>query len=99
MKLFHLLPAAASIPTCEAPCTAPGQVLIAGGDTNTAERYDPVAKTFTPTRGSMLEERSYFSADSRMPIKFSDTVILTGGDDPIGEPLTSTDIYLPPISQ
>ena len=55
-----------------------GKVLIAGGDTNIAELYDPAAGTWTPT-GSMLESRQFFTATLLQDGRVLVAGVLTGG--------------------
>jgi hypothetical protein len=78
---------------------ADGRVLIAGGrrflagqlkdeTLRTAEIYDPVAKTFSPT-GSMNEARAF----SRATLLLGGRVLIAGGFD--NGPLTSSELYDP----
>jgi hypothetical protein len=76
---------------------ADGRVLIAGGrrflagkdeTLRTAEIYDPVVKTFSPT-GSMNEARAW----SRATLLLDGRVLIAGGFD--NGPLTSAELYDP----
>ena len=72
-----------------------GKVLIAGGGTDpsvplaSAELYDPVSKTFSPT-GSMGTARAYHTA-TLLP---GGTVLIAGGTGPSGR-LASAELYDP----
>lgn len=84
-------------------CSADGKVLIAGGftgkqvgtqftlPTNTAELYDPVAKTFTPTIGPMHIARATASATA-LP---DSTVLIAGGATSGGQDTATAEIYDP----
>jgi len=75
-----------------------GKVLIAGGNNNsaagsnglnTAELYDPVAKTFTASHGTMSTTRTRHTAT----LLLDGTVLLAGGDN--STTVTTADIYDP----
>jgi hypothetical protein len=75
-----------------------GKVLIAGGNNNsaagsnglnTAELYDPVAKTFTASHGTMSTTRTRHTAT----LLVDGTVLLAGGDN--STTVTTADIYDP----
>jgi Kelch motif/Galactose oxidase, central domain len=75
-----------------------GKVLIAGGRNvnaaglnglNTAELYDPVAKTFTASHGTMSTTRTRHTAT----LLLDGTVLLAGGDN--STTVTTADIYDP----
>jgi hypothetical protein len=73
-----------------------GKVLVAGGIgangvVATAELYDPAAGTFTAT-GSMGTERRNHTATL---LPSSGTVLIVGGNDQSGQPLSSAEIYNP----
>lgn len=78
-----------------------GTVLIAGGSNNstitsTAEIYDPISGSFTPTLGNMSVGRAYHSA-TLLP---DGKVLIAGGIAPVGSPccygaVNSADIYDP----
>jgi hypothetical protein len=81
-----------------------GMVLVAGGtDANdvpvaTAELYDPTKGTFSPT-GSMGTARAHFAATllcdlSSLPCT-DKRVLVTGGLDTNGNPLTTAELYDP----
>ena len=75
-----------------------GKVLIAGGSNvsaaglnglNTAELYDPVAKTFAASHGTMSTTRTRHTAT----LLLDGTVLLAGGDN--STTVTTADIYDP----
>jgi Putative Ig domain/Galactose oxidase, central domain len=81
-----------------------GKVLVAGGtDANgnpvaTAELYDPTTGSFSPT-GSMATARAHFAAtllcNLSSPPCNDNRVLVTGGLDTNGNPLTTAELYDP----
>jgi hypothetical protein len=81
-----------------------GEVLVAGGTDGsgmpiaTAELYDPTHGTFSPT-GSMATARAHFAAtllcDLSSPPCKDKRVLVTGGLDINGNPLTTAELYDP----
>jgi hypothetical protein len=81
-----------------------GEVLVAGGTDGsgmpiaTAELYDPTHGTFSPT-GSMATARAHYAAtllcDLSAPPCMDKRVLVTGGLDITGNPLTSAELYDP----
>jgi hypothetical protein len=67
-----------------------GDVLVAGGGTNTAELYDPARGTFTPT-GSMSVART----DATATLLSSGDVLVAGGVDTRGRQVASAELYDP----
>ena len=72
-----------------------GQVLIVGGTgtsgpVTSAELYDPVSKTFSPTNGSLKTARAHHTA----ALVFGPAVLIVGGTDSSG-PLDSAELYDP----
>jgi hypothetical protein len=98
MGTARFLHAAGSIST--------GQILIAGGSNGQgtalagAERFvpgtSPRTSMFVSVAATMNSTRKGFSAGTRIPIEFSDMVILTGGVGSSGTSQNTTDIYFPP---
>ncbi len=67
-----------------------GDVLLAGGNTRTADLYDPSAGTFTPT-GSMSVART----DATATLLDNGDVLVAGGIDSGGRQLASSELYEP----
>jgi hypothetical protein len=95
MQTPRFLHAASSIST--------GAILIVGGTNNlgtslaSAERFDPGTSKFVQITATMNSARRGFSAGADIPIEFSGVVILPGGLDSSGTPLSAADMYFPPM--
>jgi hypothetical protein len=66
-----------------------GQYVVSGGRTPTAELYDPVSGTWSPT-ASMAESRNWH----RLVLLFDGRVLACGGENATGA-LASAELYLP----
>jgi hypothetical protein len=71
--------------------TSGGKFLIAGGDTNSADVYDPAGNSVTGT-GSMAFPRTYATATA---LGSSGKVLITGGLNASGVALLTAEVYNP----
>jgi|SRR5208282_4080200 len=77
-----------------------GKVLVTGGVDasgnilSTAELYDPASATFAPT-GSMSNPRAGHAATLLQNGPLAGQVLITGGQDNTGNPLSSAEVYDP----